>query len=634
MSVRPQLWLSAVDPYTASVSGNPGSADWMSLFGPENFWPTVSSETAAFKISTQYVMAASPNDLQTLFGWLNSHGIALAMEGLMLPYGAGGVGRNIEGFDDPGTMIVAANRIKEFGGNLSYVAMDEPLYYGSQYTGPGAPGYTIQQVAAGVAESVSQIRAVFPDTQFGDIEPVPATQDIMSWAAAFQATTGTPLAFFDADVGWNSDWQPALDSLQGDLTQAGISLGVIINGDSSASNGTEWESGALDRLQEIESDPNLSLQQIDVQTWDSVPTFIAPEDVPGTLTNVALQVLSQDQAIVPSDQAGGNPGISDQVSGVSDISSQALAQEPTTGSPGAGDTTGVGSANVGGALAPLSTVNPSSPEARQLYDVAYTNMFGEAPVGQTQYSIQKLLSLASVNVPADVSYLYCIIDGHLPSPQELNEYTTAMLQGAEFNWERASIATSAETESRIQGMVQSETGSAADAPVLNGVESWLESGLSLDQIAAVMGRISGVADRLQFLQASEPGAPLGTIFNVIYNGSLVCDALVQPKEISLMVSRGEDGIMEIEKQMAQGRSTHDIFLGQTLGGADLFVSYFHPDTDVICLPESIASNFGAVRSSISADSAGAVLNFGSHGTIDLPCSPSVLSPNNFSFFPG
>ena len=178
-------------------------------------------------------------------------------------------------------------RIKSLGGNLQYVQMDEPLYFGHESKQTNAPQYSISEVARQVAVNVAAIEAVFPNVQIGDTEPVPIASDIMQWAQAYQLATGHPLTFFNADVGWNSQWQGPLEDLAESLREANISFGVIYTGNN-ATRDADWIQTAITRIATIESDPLLRPDSGILATWTNNPTHALPDNDPNTLSYLGL----------------------------------------------------------------------------------------------------------------------------------------------------------------------------------------------------------------------------------------------------------------------------------------------------------------------------------------------------------
>ena len=126
---------------------------------------------------------------------------------------------------------------RRLGGDLQFVAMDEPLWNGHEFSGANACHTSISAVAADVAANLSSIRRVFPAVRVGDIEqigrisPSDLTDQIMQWTKAYQDAFGEPLAFVHFDVVWGGPWQQQLTILVHRLHVAGIKFGIIYNGD-------------------------------------------------------------------------------------------------------------------------------------------------------------------------------------------------------------------------------------------------------------------------------------------------------------------------------------------------------------------------------------------------------------------
>jgi hypothetical protein len=138
-----------------------------------------------------------------------------------------------------------------------------------------------------VATNVAAIKAVFPNVQYVDAEPVPGTTGIMQFAQDFQQDTGQPLAAFVADVQWGQQWQAPLESLAESLQAAGIQFDVIDTGDP-ATTSVGWVQEAIERMAAVESDPLLNVDALLVSTWTDYPAAALPDNNPTTLTYLAL----------------------------------------------------------------------------------------------------------------------------------------------------------------------------------------------------------------------------------------------------------------------------------------------------------------------------------------------------------
>jgi hypothetical protein len=135
-----------------------------------------------------------------------------------------------EGYlDDVQTLKNLLERIRRTGGELSYIAMDEPFYYGHQYSGPNACHESATEIARRVAATVVIARSIFPNVQIGDEEVVnasrPAMDELAEWADAYRAAVGEPLAFIHADMEWSGLAMRELEPLAAALKARHVSLG-------------------------------------------------------------------------------------------------------------------------------------------------------------------------------------------------------------------------------------------------------------------------------------------------------------------------------------------------------------------------------------------------------------------------
>lgn len=283
----PNVWFA---PYPLVAPGD-GSVDYMQLFQPGAPWTNAASHVQVFKVYAGmwggYPTYSAAN-MMNMINFLASQHIGLATEwGPLVPganCGDGGLEgfAGIEGQKD-------AQIIANLGGNLHYIAFDEPEYYGGLYTGSNACNWTETQIAQNAAATVAQIRAVFPDVIVGDIEPLPAlyvTPDwldhYLAWIDAWQATTGAPFAFFHFDVAPGADWRPWDTALRIALAARGIPYGVIYNG--TQTTDVAWISAAegFFTLRELYGSP--PPDQVIFQSWNPNPSHVLPETDSGAFT--------------------------------------------------------------------------------------------------------------------------------------------------------------------------------------------------------------------------------------------------------------------------------------------------------------------------------------------------------------
>ena len=279
-----EIWLSGNDPVAKPNSGT----DFQALFSADARWSKAASKIQVFKVSTQLVMSGSDALLSRMFADLKRRNIGLAVEALILSEGPNQCGRGFEGYSASRTMQVMAERIRKLGGDLRYVAMDEPLWYGHHYDKKNACQSSYEDLARDVAQKVVMLRAVFPDVKIGDIEPLGSsgdwTNEIIQWAQAYRAAVGQPLSFVDADINWSGPaWHQQLTAMAKGLRGIGVALAITYNGDGSDKTGLQWTEHAEQRFNAVESDPLTKPDIAVLQTWMPQPAHFLPEDEPGTL---------------------------------------------------------------------------------------------------------------------------------------------------------------------------------------------------------------------------------------------------------------------------------------------------------------------------------------------------------------
>ena len=309
------IWFSPISP--AAWNNMIGSVDYLDLFAPGAAWTTASSRIQVFKMYPEMLSPIFPGSfsdatLQPIFSWLKSHNIALAVEFPPLtPTATCGMG--VEGFGGE-LALPMATRIQQLGGNLQYVAFDEPFYHGSTlYSGPNACQWSPQQIAANALQSLVQIKTVFPNVIAGDIEPVPGGANWLSQYTAgidaWRAAAGAPFAFFHFDVNWQVDWQLNVESMRQPLQQRGIPFGIIYNGWATDLSDAQWMTDAENHYAEWEAQGGTIPSHVIFQSWYAYPRHVLPESDPTALTYLIDSYFRQRTRLslnISSSQATGN----------------------------------------------------------------------------------------------------------------------------------------------------------------------------------------------------------------------------------------------------------------------------------------------------------------------------------------
>ena len=281
---------------------------WLSPNGPNQHyaellqssaaWPAAAKSVKVLKISNQFAVFASDEEFAAFIEGTKRLNFKIAIEGLMLT-GSERCGHQVEGYAGPGAILRAAQRIQKFGAKLSYIAMDSVLIFGHEYNGPNACRDSIESLAQQVAEKVAQAKDVFPDVQVGDIEPIGNPrpgwiEDIAAWTKAYQAATGTPLAFFHFDVDWsNPHWAEELQSGVRLMNSLRIPVGVTYNGSKRETSGRDWAMKAVGHFRAVEGELKIHPSFAVVQSWNRYPEKMLPETDPETLTYVVRQYVDR-----------------------------------------------------------------------------------------------------------------------------------------------------------------------------------------------------------------------------------------------------------------------------------------------------------------------------------------------------
>jgi hypothetical protein len=302
-----QIWLAGEDPVVQADKHKSQAADYMDLFKHDSPWRQTMSRLTALKVSSQFILRGSDEQLKAVFAGLKERHIGLAIEfGVVDPSainpGPGDCGFHVEGYSLSGSTENIARRIKTLGGRLDYAAMDEPVWFGhfaGQLSG-GRKGcqYSLAELADQAAKRIDVFRQYFPDIQVGDIEPINAKtggpQSIEAFAQFEQLLrqkTGTAPAFVHADIGWAiPGWQGLMRTLAARSRAQSVPLGVICDGDANAGGNEAWVRQALERCQSVAADPSIVPDVFIAQSWEPLPTKMLPETDPGALTFEAARL--------------------------------------------------------------------------------------------------------------------------------------------------------------------------------------------------------------------------------------------------------------------------------------------------------------------------------------------------------
>lgn len=301
------VWLIGIPPWArANVFHDPSPSDYLDLFKPEAPWEKGARRLKVFQTTGALINREPDETLQRVFADLKRRHILLAIEGGMLtgvgPSGHFECGRGVEGFGAAGSTRILAQRIKKNGGELAYIAMDEPLWYGRHFRGTGACQWSPEYLARQILGELKAVREIFPDVKVGDVEPIAApppqpadwTDQILGWTRTWRQVTGESFAFVRADIVWTGRWHRELPVLKRKLHAENLKYSLIYDGGGTGRTETDliWTQEAAQRFHVVEADPQMAPDQAVIQTWVRWPSHMLPETEPGTLTNLLLQYLS------------------------------------------------------------------------------------------------------------------------------------------------------------------------------------------------------------------------------------------------------------------------------------------------------------------------------------------------------
>jgi hypothetical protein len=273
-----EVWLSGVPPFVRQKMFQEADSDYLDLFKPDAPWSRSAQQVKVFLINGGLVMHSSDEELTAVFADLKRRRIALAIEmGLLSGKDSAGrqaCGVGIEGFAAPDNAKVVANRIQRSGGELAYVAMDEPLWYAHHFSGQNACQWSMEDVARDIVQRVADLREKFPAVLIGDIEPVGTAQppdwvqEIVQWTKVYRKVVGESPSFFHADVAWNGPWRQQLSMVKNRMQANGIRFGIIYDGGGSKDENDDlWTQEAEQRFRMVESDPSMIPDHAIIQTW-------------------------------------------------------------------------------------------------------------------------------------------------------------------------------------------------------------------------------------------------------------------------------------------------------------------------------------------------------------------------------
>ena len=318
-----RILLSLLAIACCSVSPNAGAQviwitprqgpDFLPMFEKDAPWQSVSAHVSVVTFPIELVLRRPDDDLREAFADLKRRGIKLGVQFMALSGRPNpdtpDCGVAVEGYSAKGEPLQVARKVKRLGGQIDFLGMDEPLFFGHQFdryedpnSNPKRRGchLSIQEVAADAAERIQMVRSEFPDVKVGEAEPLMGftgptwLEDLSSWFDAFQSASGQRLAFFRLDLHWRQPWQARMPQLVDLLQKKGIPLGIIYDG-STPNDDAAWVREAAQRFKDFEAGAHLKPQSVHFLSWTPSPSRTLPESDPKTMTGLVNTYIAWKQ---------------------------------------------------------------------------------------------------------------------------------------------------------------------------------------------------------------------------------------------------------------------------------------------------------------------------------------------------
>jgi hypothetical protein len=274
-----------------------GSLDYMDLFIPDADWAVAASHIQVFKLYGGWAETGPFHELEQAIADIRARGLGLAIEhGPLFADDTCGVA--IEGFAAPG-FLLTVQRVKDAGGTLDFIALDEPYYWAHFYDGEQACNWTTEKIAADVGEMILKAQEIFPDLIVGDIEPVTGPADAAAykhWLETFRAVNGFDLAFLHLDMDWaNPAWPEEAMQMEAYGRELGIPIGIIYIGNPFDVDNLTWLATAGERVKRYELEAGGQPDHIIFQSWNDKPDHVLPESDPTAYTSF-LKAYFEDKS--------------------------------------------------------------------------------------------------------------------------------------------------------------------------------------------------------------------------------------------------------------------------------------------------------------------------------------------------
>jgi hypothetical protein len=287
----PQIWFAM-----SSSQTQQGRRDWERLFFEAGArWPDVFDHVHVISAAEQSLNALSEDELGKFASTLNQHGKALSIAVLAQNWvNEPKCGYGVEGYSSAAENARLVTKLRRVGARISYIGMDEPLFFGHYYRGPNACRSSIENVAARVKVVLNEYTKVYQQVMIFDTEPFPGVSDQRGWQAdytkwsqVFYDVVGRPISGLNIDINWPTPWADGLVSAVNYARSQNLSVGIIYWASPKAPAGRAvtnemWLDSAVHNFSRIEQDMHITPDRAMFVSWSKFPErTISDQNGPG-----------------------------------------------------------------------------------------------------------------------------------------------------------------------------------------------------------------------------------------------------------------------------------------------------------------------------------------------------------------
>lgn len=261
-----------------------GADDYHELFAPDAPWLTAAEHVDVFAISSWFVRYyATDDELRALIAGLDERGIALGLEMEPLTWPGPEVCDHTEGFEGPWDLEMA-QKLKDLGGTVRLVSLDEPYANAHKLSGPGACAYPVEQVVDEVRDFIRRLRLIFPDVVVGSIEPLVTfprmeARDFEIWLDTYEGRAGEPFAFINVDVEWRrQDWPQTVREIEAVADARAVPFGILYYGDEHAQTNEDFLAAVADHAFVFEQQAGGTPDVVGFYAWHEQLDRVLPDD--------------------------------------------------------------------------------------------------------------------------------------------------------------------------------------------------------------------------------------------------------------------------------------------------------------------------------------------------------------------